>query len=442
MRISHITIRNILGIDELELTPKGYTQISGPNGTGKTSVLEAIKATLGSGHDATLLRKGAEKGETVLVLDDGTEISKTVTASGSSTTVRGADGKKRARPAEIIKELADMLSVNPVDFLAAPKKERVRVLLESMPLQADVAHLTKLSGVNVQAPAGMHALAVIDAVHKQVYDDRTGTNRAVREKEATINQLRAAMPDAPGGVEGDEATLQADIDAATQARDTRLGQIRTKLDGIKAENQRRAEAARADAQAQIDKIKADLQANLDTLAADTAENERKAATAREAANAKHAEATQAKQVALQSIRSNRDAAAKRQGALETIATMESELGGLQDDAQRQTKALADIEAYKSELLASLPIPGLEVKDGEVFRNGIPLDRLNTAQQVEIAVELAKLRSGELGIACVDRIEALDKDSREALRKSALAAGLQLFVTRVTDSGEFSIATTN
>lgn len=61
MKIAHVKISNILGIAELEFTPAGFNEISGPNGTGKTSVLEAIKAALSTGHDATLLRKGAER---------------------------------------------------------------------------------------------------------------------------------------------------------------------------------------------------------------------------------------------------------------------------------------------------------------------------------------------------------------------------------------------
>ena len=88
-KIAKIRINNILGIDELEFDAGQFNQISGPNGTGKTSVLEAIKATLRGGHDATLLRTGAEKGETVLVLDDGTEIAKRVTpASRAAVAAR------------------------------------------------------------------------------------------------------------------------------------------------------------------------------------------------------------------------------------------------------------------------------------------------------------------------------------------------------------------
>ena len=71
MHIQHIKISNILGIRELEFKAGQFVEVTGRNGQGKTSLLEAIKAATQGGHDATLLRKGAEKGEVVLVLDSG-----------------------------------------------------------------------------------------------------------------------------------------------------------------------------------------------------------------------------------------------------------------------------------------------------------------------------------------------------------------------------------
>ena len=440
MKIQHLRISNILGISELELSPQGFTQISGPNGTGKTSVLEAIKAVLSSGHDATLLRKGSDKGEVVLVLDDGTELSKTVTPATSTTAVR-RDGKKIARPAEAIKALTDVLSVNPVDFLLAPKKERVRVLLESMPLEADTAHLAEIAGIEVKAAPGLHALHVITQVHQQVYDERTGTNRAVREKQATINQLEAAVPPAPAGVDGDEQDLELKLAEADGVRTGTLGRIAAKLDGLQRKAQKDIDAIRAETQRRIDEIRAEGQAMADAIKADLAEQERKAAGAREKALAAHSQTVQPIQAQLASIRNDREAAGRRKQTLETIANLRTELATLQTDAARQTDALDAIEQYKSDLLAALPIPGLEVRDGEIFRNGIPFDRLNTAQQVEIAVEVAKLRAADLGVVCVDGLELLDTNTLAAFRESALASGLQLFITRVSDSG-FAIETGN
>lgn len=439
MQISKISIKNILGISEMELSPKGFTQISGPNGTGKTSMLEAVKAALASGHDATLLRKGEEKGEIVLVLDDGTEISKTVKANGSTTEVR-RDGKKISRPAEAIKALTDLLSVNPVDFLMAPKKERVRVLLESMPLEADTEHLAELTGMPVKAQDGVHALHVISLVHQQVYDERTGTNRAVKEKQATIKQLEEAVPPAPDGVSGDEGELEAQIEEATTAFTVTNGRIDTKLTRLRQEHSDQVAVIRADLQAEIDKLKEAATARVADLQAGLTANEGLAAAAREKAmSAKH-DTIQPLHAQLTIIRNDREAAGRRKQTLETIENLRTELEALTADATRLTGALDAIDQYKSDLLASLPIPGLEVKDGEILRDGVVFDRLNTAQQVEIAVEVAKLRAADLGIVCVDGLELLDTNTLAAFRESALASGLQMFITRVSDDA--SIETTD
>lgn len=438
MKISHIKITNILGIDSLEFTPGGFNEIVGPNGVGKTSILEAIKSATGSGHDATLLRHGAEKGEVVLVLDDGTEIQERLTPS---RTVRDVtrDGKKLTKPTDAIKALTDMLSVNPVEFLTAPKKDRVRVLLETMPITLDAERLAKISGIEVTAAEGSNALAVINHIRQQVYDDRTGTNRAVTEKESTINQLRVALPDAPGGVEGDEDELRSQLEQAQATMRAEHSRIDGKLGGMKADSASKVQALRDEARAKIDAINAELQTAIDAERAALAENEAKAARVRQKATDTCSAATQPLAAAIQAIASNRDAAAKRKATLETIAQMEEDKNTLAEDAARQTKALADIDAYKIELLASLPIPGLEVRDGDLFRDGVQFDRLNTAQQVDIAVEVARLRAGDLSIVCVDRLECLDPPTLEAFREKTQAAGLQLFVTRVNGE-EFAVKT--
>jgi hypothetical protein len=433
MHIEHIKISNILGVSNLEFSPAGFTEISGRNGTGKTSVLEAIKATIKGGHDATLLRNGAEKGEVVFVLDDGTSIKRRIGANTSTTDVT-RDGKKVPRPHEAIQALTDMLSVNPVDFLRAPKKDRVRVLLEAMPIELDAGRLAEIAGIEVSAQPGLHALHVIEAVAKQVYDLRTGTNRAIKEKESTINQLKQAIPAAPAGLDGDESALQSQLETMDAAKQAEMDRIATKLVGIRAEAQQRLDSLRADLQVQIDALKAAAQVEADQIKDTLAATEQAAATQRERQTQRFADerAPVAEQLAM--IRSNRDLHARRAQTLDTIQILSTELEELQEETAGHTQALEGIAQYKSDLLADLPIPGVEVKDGEIFRDGVPLDRLNTAQQVDVAVEVAKLRAGGLGVICVDGIELLDTEAYEAFRDRALESGMQLFVSKVTDDG--------
>lgn len=436
MRIQRIKINNVLGVEHYEFEAGAFNSITGRNGEGKTSVLEAVKAATQCGHDATLLRKGATEGEIVLVLDDGSEIQRRITADGSKTDLY-RDGRKQPRAVSAVQALTDALSVNPIEFLRAPKKDRARILLESMPIEVDVGRLAEISGVEVEAEAEAGGLALIEMVAKQVYDNRTGTNRAVKEKDATINQLTAAMPAAPGGVDGDENELQASIDAADAARDAETQRVDTKLDGIEQQHRAAADTAKEAAQAEIDRIREALDAKLYEMNTKLAAFRAAASRQRELAITQHAETVQPLRSALAAIRANRDAAGRRQATLATIETMREELAGLQKDALQQTQALADIEAYKLSLLASLPIPGLAVVDGDIQRDGVPFDRLNTAQQVDIAVAIAKLRAGDLGVICIDGIELLDTASFESFRERAIKTGLQLFVTRVSD-GAFGV----
>jgi ABC-type cobalamin/Fe3+-siderophores transport system ATPase subunit len=422
MKVAHVRISNVLGIDELEFSPAGFTEIAGRNGTGKTSVLEAIKSVAKGGHDATLLRNGAEKGEVVFVLDDGTQIKRRIGAATSTTDVL-RDGKKVPRPADVIRSLTDALSVNPVEFLNAGKRDRVRVLLESMPIELDADRLAKLAGVPVTAAPDVHPLQVLEHVRKQVYDARTGANRAVKEKEATIKQLRQAIPPPAAGIEGDEEELMTQLDTLADAKDAELERIEFRLAELGNVWETRLEELRAE----IEQIQAERNDF-------TGRASRQRALTLERFN----ETRQPVLEALGAIRADRESAVRRLQTLDTIQILSTELEDLADEAADHSRALDEIDSYKSELLAALPIEGLEVIDGEIYRDGVTLDRLNTAQQVDIAVELAKLRAGKLGVICVDGIESLDPAAFESFRDRALESGLQLFVTKVT-ADDFSVS---
>ena len=429
LRVSHVRISNILGISELEFSPPGFTEVVGSNGSGKTSTIEALRAALRGGHDATLLRKGAEKGEIVLVLDDGTQIKKRVTADGTSVDVI-RDGKKLSRPAEAIKALHDVLSVNPVEFLRAPEKERVNALMQAMPINVDRAHLQSLIRADfVTVPAsGDSGLSVIESLKKQVFDERTSVNRAARDKEGTINQMRATLPDELPDSPPTDASLIEKLNTIDAERDAELERIRNKLAGIKSESDARIASLKGQIDAQI----AALQSQIESEKQGFEAIRQKAAAKEQECRTKHAADRAGIEAIVNSIEDAQKQHARYQQTKEVIQKMICEHAMLKRDSEELTDSLDALEAYKSELLASLPISGLAVIDGRVFRNGIEFDRLNTAQQVEIAVEIAKLRAGELGLICVDGLELLDHEAYDAFRVHAATSGLQMIVSRVGD----------
>ena len=430
MHVSHITISNVLGIEHLDLEAGQFNLISGDNGTGKTSILEAIKAVVEGGQDATLIRKGQKTGEIVLLLDDGTEIKHRITEKTQTTTVE-KDGVRQSNPRSYIKGIADLLSTNPIDFLRAPKKDRLRVLLESLPTQADADRIRKIVGQDSFVVSGANALEQIDAAHTTVFNERTGTNRAIREKNASINQLSITLPAAGEGTTSDDpAEIEAQLARMDEERDTALAAVEGKLAEYRTAHAGRLvtlDAAVEEARAALEVARAAVQTEKDWMASTAGKAEAKRSALRLEASEKRAPVA----AELQVIRNNLGAASRSQQTRATIKTFEGELETLQADEARQTASLAALDAYKLELLAALPVDGLEVKDGEIWRGGVVFDRLNTAQQVDIAVDIAKLRAGELGVICVDGMEALSAPAFEAFRDRIKETDLQLFVTRVT-----------
>jgi ABC-type cobalamin/Fe3+-siderophores transport system ATPase subunit len=417
MRIAHLKISNILGITDLEVSPGRFVEITGANGVNKSSILNAIKSVVEGGHDATLLRNGAERGEVVLLLDDGVELRKTVTAKASRVEVKKGDVVMR-RPQETISSLADLFSVNPIAFLSAPKADRARVMLESMPISLDRDRLAAIVGAPVAELApGVHALAALDLVRRGIYDERTACNSVLKEKRATIEQLKQAMPEPVGEGAWNEAQLEEEAARIEKACEQELEQLQLNVDAWMAARDGRV---------------AEHQAALAEIA-------RQTAVAHERRTARMAEIRQARSTAMEPIavqlglvKVNRNAIARRAQTIETMNTLAEQAKVAEDESTQRTAALDAIDAYKQELLANLPIANVEVINGEIYRGGVPFDRLNTSQRISIAVDLARLRAGKLGVVCIDGAEALDSKTMDAFRAATAQSDLQFFVTKVTD----------
>jgi DNA repair exonuclease SbcCD ATPase subunit len=260
-------------------------------------------------------------------------------------------------------------------------------------------------------------LEFLNALRAEIFNERTDINRQADQRKSTIKQLQDVMPAAPA-VTGNLTDLQNAIEDAATERDLDVQKCDTHL--------QRLRAAR-------DEQIAGLQAQIQNLRDVFSQAEVRCTEKKAEIKAKYEADTSATRSALAGHSAALEATAKRTQAESTIAQMHAALATLEADAAARTERLAAIDAYKAELLADLPIPGLTFENGDVYRHGVVLDQLNTAQQVEIAFAVASLRAGELGMVCVDRIEALDADSYDAFQREATKSGLQLFVSRVADA---------
>lgn len=462
MLAQKITIKNVLGLESLEINPGTVTVISGENASGKTSCLEAIRAALNGAHDATLLKQGAEKGEIVLVLEDGTEIQKRITPDKSSLKVIHPELGKISKPASYLKKLADSLSLNPIQFLTAAKKDRVNQLLQAIPMEVTA---DQIKFVPVEAVNGIsldaHALEVLGRIGKNIYDLRTGINRAAKEKRATASQMEETLPeDAPEGQNWQEALDEAldknsVLQRGTSAQINEIKSLfikrRDELEGrfnqhkgqVEVEASKRIDDLRAEFEREVEKVRADSaieieasrQKNADAIKAARQEQDKDLSELEKEYRPKEAELKEKIGQAKAMVEQH----ARAESTREFIRDLNEQSGKLESQSAKFTKSLEQLEMLKSSLLEKLPIKGLSVQEGDIFMDGIPWERVNESKRIRLAIEIAKLRAGSLGLVAVDGLERLDPKTFEAFKKEAAKTKLQFVISRVTD-GPLAIET--
>src|SRR5262245_48332437 len=96
MKIVQLTDENVKKLKVVDITPtKDFIQITGKNGSGKTSVLDSIWWALGGkdGIQNKPIRDGAEKARIRLNLGE-LVVERRFTAAGTSLTVENAEGAR------------------------------------------------------------------------------------------------------------------------------------------------------------------------------------------------------------------------------------------------------------------------------------------------------------------------------------------------------------
>ena len=431
IKVSKIKISNILGIESLEFSPTGMTMVEGPNGTGKSSTLDAIKSIVDGGHDATLLRKGAEKGEVVLVLDDGVVITKKVTDIGSTLDVRHPELGKISRPKAYIEKIADALSVNPVQILLAPPKKRLEAVLESIPMYLTEEEIHTISpGLSGEVNCCGHAMEVFSRIDKHLKDLRTGINRLIRDKQSTIAEMERVNP------AGELANWTALVlDAESEMADLQVQATENKGEILRSCQE---EVAKAEAEytGEYSELEREFRTAKDRLVKKR-EDQKVASETRkqnqlEKLRGWYEPAYEQLAAKLAEGKAGAEANEKAKAMRSILEKVRSELEGALKESSGYTEIMERFQRLKESKLKDLPIKGMEIVDGEIKLDGIPFDRLNLSRKVELAVQIAKIRAGALPLICIDGVELMDSNTFELFREEIRRNGMQAVVSRVSD----------
>ena len=259
MKIVSLTAENVKKLRAVQITPDGaLVQITGKNGSGKSSVLDSIFYALAGGKE--LPKKPIRNGEHAarIKLDLGELIvTRKFTEGGASTlTVEGATGARFPSPQRMLDDLVGAISFDPLEFSRMEPRQQFDTLRRVVKLEVDIDALNGQNATDFEARTevnrrvkALRAQATVVIVPDGL--PAVGIEIAdLTERLQKAGDANALLERRKAGRQQAERDIQSKKDAATQQR-------------MIAEDLRR-EAAEADARAAaLDGDAAGLQKRLD-----------------------------------------------------------------------------------------------------------------------------------------------------------------------------------
>ena len=154
MKATKIKIKNLFGITETELDGRSV-EITGTNGTGKTSVIDSIRYALTNGSSRDyVIHKGEKEGEIIVETDTGLYINrKKRTEQADYKSVKDC-GKEVSSPENFLKQLFTPLQLDPVAFTQMSKKEQNRAILDLIEFPWDLNWIREQFGEHLAGAFG------------------------------------------------------------------------------------------------------------------------------------------------------------------------------------------------------------------------------------------------------------------------------------------------
>ena len=473
MKTTKIKIKNLFGITETELDGRSV-EITGANGVGKTSVIDALRYALTNKSDRNIIvRKGEKEGEIIVETDTGLIIDRKKRTEQADYKSVKENGREVMASENFLKQLFTQLQLDPVAFTLMDEKSKNRAILDLIEFDWDLNFIRDKFGeipswVNYEQNI-LEVLNDMQSENGEWFKDRQNINRDIRNKAAFIEDIAKDIPASYQADKWEEYDIGAAYKKLEQIKEhnSRIERAKlfrsnydSKLRKLEADkmieisaNEKSIASEREDLLSSIERMKAEIRAAEDKLSGLSAKFEDKKAVAESKFQESKAKLDADMNVAdeyidkqpidcteLQAEISNAEAMKRHLNEYRRMKTMQAELEQLKAQSDEYTRKIEIARTLPGEILetATIPIEGFTVQDGIPLIHGLPVANLSEGEQLSLCVDVAISKPNGLQIILIDGTEKLSSENREKLYSKCRDKGIQFIATRTTDSSEMEV----
>lgn len=473
MRSTKIKIKNLFGITETELDGRSV-EITGANGVGKTSVIDAFRYALTNQSDRSIIvHDGEKEGEIIIETDTGLSINRRKRTEQADYKSIKENGREVMSPESFLKQLFSPLQLDPVAFTLMTTKEKNRAILDLVEFDWDLNYINEKFGeipswVNYDQNI-LEVLSDMQSENGEWFKERQNVNRDIRNETAFIEDIAKDIPAHYQAEKWEAYDLGAAYKKLEQMKefnsrieraklfrssyDAKLRQLEAdKMIAITSEEKAVA-AERESLLSNIERMKAEIKAAEEKISGLAGKLEDKKAIAESRFNEAKTKLDTDMSVAdeyldkqpldcteLQSEISNAEAMKRHLNEYNRMKSMQAKVEELQAVSEEFTRKIELARTLPGTILenAHIPIEGLTVKDGIPLINGLPVSNLSEGEQLSLCVDVALSKPNGLQIILIDGTEKLTSENREKLYSKCREKGVQFIATRTTDDTEMKV----
>ncbi|WMC91225.1 hypothetical protein [Kineothrix sp. MB12-C1] len=473
MNITKIRIRNLFGITEYEGDGSSI-ELSGKNGTGKTSVLDAIKYALKNKSDRKyIVKNGALEGEILIETDTGLRINRKARTNQADYKSVKNNGAEVGSPETFLKDVFTDLQLNPVEFMGMTEKQQNAIILDMIEYPWDMKKIKEWFGeIPSWVSYDQNILCVLNDIQSEngeYFRNRTDISRDIRNKKAFIQEIADNIPPNYDVNTWETANIgelyqkieriRKDNETITKAK-TLLDSRDSKVRKFEADREIKAAALNREFENRKVQIEKDiiryqeqikawelekdglLDKQSDKMA--VIEKEYEANVAQYDAEVEAYKEFKDKEVEdVSELVSQAEEMEKMKAHINEYHRMihlQNEVEELAYKTQNLTNLIEKARSLPGEILANcnIPIEGLTVNDGTPLINGLPISNLSDGEKLDLCIDVAIQNPKGLQIILIDGVERLSTEWKERLYEKCKNKGLQFIATRTTDDEDLTV----